>query len=374
MPSPGRIVSGDFQHDFESAARGNFPLSQATLIPLYRELSAKVSHVSLLALPAVPDTADPLLKGYRLVRVGDGERRICGPPTVYLEADRRKLMDRASYYNDLHAACPTVHFYVFPVLSAADWCTVGGLYGDGSKKHLVGDRYAREFRTLLDPAIGYAWAAEDCSFQEAISCYYRTDHHWNFPGAYKVYRQLWRFLHPRSPQMGPPWEPKGWIEIPGVTFHGSSALRAGRCDSVGDAIVDGDFDLPEVMTRIHGFEGIERNAKRCYHTGDYDKAEFTNHYAVYFGKDYGLIEYTSDGAGGGNLAVIGDSFDNCIEPLLASHFAHTWFVDLRLYAKDVGEEFDMDTFLRQHEITDVLFLGTQSWVLGFHPMEPYPVR
>lgn len=374
MPSLREILSGTFQREFENAARDNFPSSKATLMPLYRDASAKLSTLSLAPMPAIPKTSTPLLRGYALMQIGDGEQRICDQPTCYLQADRGKLADHASYYNDLRAAHPAVRLCVFPALKAADWCAVGGLYGPDARKYLAGDRYVREFRALLDRSIAYAWAAEGCSFQDAISCYYKTDHHWSFPGAYRIYCQLWRLLHQQNPQMSQPPEPRRWIEVPGVTAYGSAALRAGCYDAFGDAIVDGDFDLPDLKIHLYGFEARERNAKRQYLAGQYEKAKFTNRYGAYFGGDYGLIEYTSGDVRAGNLLVISDSFDNCIEPLLASHFHYTWFADMRLYTRDVGEPFDIDDFIRRHGITDVLFLGGQAWVLGLRPLEPYAVR
>ena len=299
----------------------------------------------------------------------DGER-ISDLPTFCYNGDHAKLSDRALYYNGLCVAWPEVRFHVFPTLPVADWFVLAGTYGTQARQSLVGDQYLRRFRTLLDPAIGFGWAAEGCSFEEAISCYYRTDHHWGFRGAYRVYRQLWLLLHQQNPRVGQVLDSKGWIELPGLAFYGSLARRAGYYDAIGDVIVDGVFELPSFEVHIHGFGDRERNQKCRYRTGQYAREKFANHYAEYFGNDYGLIEYLSGASGGGNLLVIGDSFDNCIEPLLASHFCHSWFVDLRHYHADVGKEFDMDDFLARHAITDVLFVGNQYWVLGLKPLAP----
>ncbi len=373
MPTPRRFFSGSFQDMFENALQTNFLLPETALMPIYRRLVMKLSNLSLGMMSESLTWPRPLWGEYTLAQDRDGDR-ICSPPTVYRQADRSKLLARASYYNDLHAAWPEVHFYVFPVLSAADLYAVEGLYGSGAKKQLAGDRYAQEFRALLDPAIGYAWATEGWSFKDAISCYYRTDHHLSFPGAYKVYRHIWQLLRQQDHQIGSYWDPKGWVELPNIRFYGSLARSAANYDTFNDVIVDGIFELPELKIRIYGFEGKQRNEKSQYQAGHYGTMKFDNHYAKYFGTDYGLIEYTSVGGGYGSLLVIGDSFDNCIEPLLASHFPHSYFVDLRLYAKDVGKEFDMDDFLAQRGITDILFLGNQYWLLGLKPLEPYKFR
>jgi hypothetical protein len=360
MPSLHRFLSGDFQRAFETAARENFPGSRATLLPLYRDSYARLSHLSLI-LAGRPAGPEPLWGEYSLVGTGTG-RRICGRPTLYRQEDRSKLADRASYYNRLSAAWPNVHFCVFPILSVADWYAMN-LYGQ--QRYLTGDSYARGFRTLLRCTIGYAWAGEGSCPSGVIAQYYRTDHHLTFPGAYQAYRQLCQLL------CRVPLEPKQWIELPNLAFYGSMSRRTAYFDGFGDPIVDGVFNLPRQKVRIYGFEGRERDAKRQYRTGKYPPGRFADHYGEYYGNNYGLVVYSSDTRDFGNLLVIGDSFDNCIEPLLAAHFSRCWFVDLRLYAKDVGEEFDMDKFLLRHGITDVLFLGSHLWVLGLSPIGSY---
>jgi hypothetical protein len=308
----------------------------------------------------------PLWRECTLVRNGEAAY-VCERPTFYREADQHRLAKRAAYYNGLQAAWPGVHLYVVPVLPAADWCAVGGLYGPDPARHLVGDRYVREFRSRLDPGVGYTWVAENCSCQEALSYRYRTDHHWTPQGAYRVYHQLWGLLHRQNARMSPPYAPKDWRKVPDVIFHGGLAHRAGCYDAIDDRIVDGVFDLPPLETRIHGLAGRERNDKRRYQAGQHEKAKFANHYAAYFGLDYGLIEYTASDVRGGNLLVISDSYDNCIEPLLAAHFSRAWFLDLRHYVQDLGTECHLEDFLGRHQITDLLFLGHQSWVLGLPP-------
>ena len=371
IPSLRRFFSGDFQRAFEHAAQRNFPWSQATLIPLYGDLSAKLADLSLVVVRTRSNTAKPLLGGCILIENRDGER-ICGPPTFYRSADRSKLLDRRvllqRFARGLARDTTSMSFQYLQRPIGVSSVVYTGLM----QRSILRATATRESSALYSALpLDMLGQAKTARFQDALSRYYRTDHHWNFPGAYQMYRQLWQLLCQRNPQMRQPWMPKGWIELPDVTFYGSKAYRAGCYDAFGDAIVDGIFDLPQLKVRIYGFEGRERHAKCRYQAGHYNRAKFANHYAEYFGDDYGLIEYTCGDVKHGNLLVIGDSFDNCLEPLLASHFSHTWFADLRLYARDVGEEFDMGAFLTQHEITDVLFLGNQYWVVGLRSMDPY---
>lgn len=276
--------------------------------------------------------------------------------------DRERLRTRAGVYARMCKAHPQTRFYIFPTLAPADWCVAAGTYGVSDYGFVV-DKYVRDFRSMLEPSIEYTWAGEGLLAEEVVSWYYRTDHHWNMKGAYQAYVQIWRLLQTRNAEISAVREVQEWFELPNIIFYGSYARRAGYFDSIHDTIVDGYFNLPELTIHVHGADKRVRNEKEQYKAGHPRAAKFANHYGGYFGDDYGLVEYMCE-VGSGCLLVVGDSYDNCIEPLLASHFRHTYFVDLRHYVADVGDHFEIDDFIEQNQITDVLFTGNQRRVLG----------
>jgi len=361
MPSLERLRTRFFQDNWEIAAQKNFLIPEHVSAVACRDIKAAFAKLSLSPFRTCR-TGIPLLNGYKFF---EEEQRICGPPRIYREADRQKLPGRAQFYNHLCATHPQIRFYIFPTLRVEDWCAIAGVYGD-AHAYFAGDDYVREFRTLLDSSIGYGWAAEGLTSAEAISWYYRTDHHWCFDGAYNAYCQIWQMFRSQNPQTGKLLEPLEWMKLPGLCFYGSYARRAGYFDQIHDVIINARFDMPEMEVRVHGAEHQGRNKREQYKAGNYDAAQFANHYASFFGSDYGLIEYTCK-TGSASLLVLSDSYDNCIEPLLASHFQHSYFVDLRHYSQDVGDEFMIDEFIEQNAISDVLFVGNQSWVLGLVP-------
>jgi hypothetical protein len=63
-----------------------------------------------------------------------------------------------------------------------------------------------------------------------------------------------------------------------------------------------------------------------------------------------------------------------MEPLIAAHFSHSYFVDLRHFANDVGYSFDLDAFISQNVITDVLFLGGYEWTVMRDPENGQEVK
>lgn len=70
-------------------------------------------------------------------------------------------------------------------------------------------------------------------------------------------------------------------------------------------------------------------------------------YADFYGYDYGLLEFNFNNPERDNLLIIGISFDNPIDELLASHFNKTYKVDLRNYEKDIGEKFNIIVLLKK---------------------------
>lgn len=81
-------------------------------------------------------------------------------------------------------------------------------------------------------------------------------------------------------------------------------------------------------------------------------------YSGIYGNDDGEIILDTGTAGRGNLLMIGESYDNAILKLIAAHFDRVYSVDLRSYEQDMGKPFRMAEYLREHDITKVLWIGS----------------
>jgi hypothetical protein len=92
-----------------------------------------------------------------------------------------------------------------------------------------------------------------------------------------------------------------------------------------------------------------------YLSGNYPRGEYVNHYGEYYGTDFGLLEFVSQNGSTRNIAVFGSSADNPLIPLIASHYFHTYSVDLRLY-----DDFTLSDFLAEHPVDDILIIG-ENW-------------
>jgi hypothetical protein len=130
-------------------------------------------------------------------------------------------------------------------------------------------------------------------------------------------------------------------------------------------MMDGMFVLPKFSVTVHGSKQRERSNKSAYLAGDIPDETLVHHYTEYFGEDYGLVHYANPSSRNDRaLLVISDSNDNAIEPLLASHYRNTYFVDLRHFRKDTGVEFRLAEFTRKYRVRDVIYLGSPAKVFG----------
>ena len=96
---------------------------------------------------------------------------------------------------------------------------------------------------------------------------------------------------------------------------------------------------------------------------EFSKEKFANHYALYYGDDYGevIIEGNS---GKRNLLIIGDSYTNSVNKLIGTHFNKTYDVDLRHYKEAFNEDFDIKTYIEKNDIDKVLIIMNYDLLLN----------
>ena len=137
-----------------------------------------------------------------------------------------------------------------------------------------------------------------------------------------------------------------------------------KANSAGTSILEEPFHayrygFPDMEVTLNG-QTVERYGVAF--EGYYDPDVYPG-YTSYYGYDEGEIVFDT-GRGGENLLVLGNSYDNAIVQLLASHFGRTHSVDLRYYETDMGNPFDLDAYLRENEIQKVLLIGDNSYFSG----------
>ena len=122
------------------------------------------------------------------------------------------------------------------------------------------------------------------------------------------------------------------------------------------------FDYPAMRVTIPVGELPDYGMQELFVGGELESVS----YGLVFGVDCGEL-LLDTGRPGKNLLVMGDSYDNAIVKPLAASFSKTWCVDLRSYAGELGQRFDMASYLREKDIDLVLFVGGVDYFGGTLP-------
>lgn len=227
---------------------------------------------------------------------------------------------------------------------------------DGDVDFETGERsgiweYLSSKMTLPQERMGYL---EVPDFETYSRFFYKTDHHWNYAGAHTGYVDTARLLGVAEEDL---LQPQETMTAP-LLFSGTRANTAGT-DILKESFSAYRYDLPAMEVTLNG-QTVERYgvAFESYYSPDVYPG-----YTSYYGYDEGEVVFDT-GLGGENLLVLGNSYDNAIVQLLASHFGRTHSVDLRYYETDMGTAFDLDAYLRENEIHKVLLIGDNSYFSG----------
>ncbi len=193
------------------------------------------------------------------------------------------------------------------------------------------------------------------NFDEFKKYFYKTDHHWNYQGSYNAYKEILALLEINDN----PIEPL-YFKCLGY-WSGSKARSLG-----GQLLFKENFCVYNFDFSKHD---IYINNSQIDYDYSYNLENYANEisYAGFYGADSGLIKYDYYNEDRDNLLIIGESYDNAINELLASHFNKTYNVDLRNYENDIGEKFNFDEFVIVNEIDKVLFIGN----IDFYIMDTF---
>ncbi len=285
-------------------------------------------------------------KIYRL----SGSMLLCRDHLLYTPrvlSNHTKNIDRwLQRTNEYIASYPDLDFYVYYIEKETD-------IDFSTMRRVWINNYVRDGLDLPDDRFGCFAVTNFDDFDE---WFFKTDHHWNYKGSYRGYRQVLKLLLPKDA----PLEPTGEYEI-GV-FSGTKA-QGSDTEVYKEMFSAYSFDFPQIKT-------TENGAARNYYGGsDYyiEKAKAAPGsvsgltYGKFYGQDSGEIIFENPDSPNGNILVLGESYDNAILRLLACHFTKLCSVDLRNYRAQTGKIFDFDSYVREHGITKVLLIGNVDY-------------
>lgn len=241
----------------------------------------------------------------------------------------------ADVINSYCAALPDTEFYVFYIEHDVDIDFESGIKS-GNYEYLL-SRLALG-KEKID-------RLEINSFEQYKELFYKTDHHWNGRGADIALKQVCALLNVT------PLDASGeYIDY--GRYRGTKA--AGLEGYPAEDFIVELYDYPDIAISANG-ETL----------GDYGRVQQladgtleTVSYGNVFGEDNDMLLFDT-GRSGENLLVLGDSYDNALLKPLSASFSKTYGVDYRAFP-----DFDMSSFVYEHDIDKVLFIGALEYFTG----------
>lgn len=145
--------------------------------------------------------------------------------------------------------------------------------------------------------------------------YYRTDHHWTTYGAWFGYAAL-------AESLGIAATPYEELDVQPVSdaFYGTLYSKVLDTAAIPDT-VSLRYNPPACRVTCDG-----TSTDRIY---DMEALERKDHYAVFFGGNYGEVRIETNSASGKSLLIFKDSYANCLVPYLLDDFSEITMIDLR---------------------------------------------
>ena len=403
-PGAASFADGSFQDGMELALADQLPGAE----PLKRAYNNHRSSFLRTFLPLITGGSADNPYGKTYVALDDsgtfvyGDTHLCIGPRL-LEGEVKSIVDwRIANLNDVIAANPGIDFYAYYIESDPDIDLETGKK-TGSSSYIL---------NALNLPSSQKACFELNSADEFDELFYLTDHHWNLHGSYAAYKQLHELLS----MDGDILVPAGEYEI--GEFSGSRA--SGAYSGFSEMFCAYDFYFPQRRVEINAVNEPDYGGQWGFLTGN---ATVPVTYANYYGYDAGEVAFfadtgngdsdgegaavldsavigDADGAGAAvldsaltgyadgavaavldsaligdadaaagaegapnrrNILILGESYDNAILKLIASHYDELYAVDLRYYSVYFGHEFDFEQYVAEHDIGTVLFIGSNSY-------------
>ena len=325
----GSYLSGSFQDSMEAALADQIPFAQRAK-KLYNTCSS--SYLDAFMRRVLQNNPDRYIN-YRGMRIFGGDTLTYSTRSL---SDEAEMLDtHVQNINQIVADNPDAAFYLYYIEKDTDID-----FETGEKPGF----YAYLTKNLSIP---HACFSVD-SFSDFHTWFYRTDHHWNYLGSYRAYQQVLQLLDCGDA----PLVPQETVTLPGL-LSGSKAAQSGDA-SYAEPFTAYRFDYPSMQISIDGTPAADYGNQDAYFDGS---CQEPLQYSSFYGGDAGELHITTGRTDRDNLLLIGESYDNAILKLLASHFHNTYAVDLRYYSVQMGKDFHLASYLAEHDIQKVLLIG-----------------
>ncbi|HBH12503.1 MAG TPA: hypothetical protein DDX29_05265, partial [Clostridiales bacterium] len=195
------------------------------------------------------------------------------------------------------------------------------------------------------------------NLDDHLTNFYRTDHHWNIHGISKGYSKIYKMLSKNYPDIPEAFKPSALLTFPNIRFLGTLARRT-LYPVEGDKFTGFEAIPPKCEISDQGVKG-DYDYRDEYHDGLIPDDPYSRHYGQYFGSQSGLLEYNCETNTNRNILIIGNSYMRPLVPMIATHYEHTYFLDLRQ-----DKTFTLSNFLVNHPVEDILIGGNAEVFFG----------
>jgi hypothetical protein len=350
-------IGGSLQMKFDGAVTDQFPFR----MPLIKFAKAVDREIIKFSYSFSGDEVIPADMTSEIYIMLDKEALIV-PPGKFDEIAVDKIDKRLINYQTLANSYPEINFYIFylETLPFSQYHPLNAIFDKADK----GQSF-NYFRYKLTDRINLGYMPL-MGVDDHLQHYYRTDHHANTAGILEAYRGIYNLLSSNYMNIPPQLEPSSLVNFPDIAFLGTLARRT-LYPIQGDEFIGFQADFPSCTVRDNGVVGVY-DSRDEYLQGIYPTEPFVDHYGAYFGSQQGLLEYRCEIQTNRNILIIGDSYARPLVNLIANHYNHTFYVDLRQ-----NSDFSLSEFTSSHDIDDflivsdyeVVFMDTDQWKI--HP-------
>lgn len=326
------FMSGKFQNNFENALSDQFLMSEQIRVYYNKAVSE---------LPTLGMDQEICKNRYLTMHSVDYPRATynCGEYMLFMPQkigllNSKMIAQNVERYNHLNSLVDTYYFVINNSLNF-DF--------EKNEKSL-------DFVKILSDGLqgNYKIASlEVNSYEDYKNLFSQTDHHWDYRGVQAGLEGISKLLGFKTPT------PTGTFTSPEYSY--GSAAKSTKSYNNQEPFTVYLYDIPPHKTIINGEAGkYSRLDKLVNHEYTYNLD--TNFYWFY-GDNNGEIIFDFDQPSKDNLLILSNSFSNPLNEVIAQYFNKTFVLDLRNYKKDLGKDFILSTYLKDHKIDKVLVLA-----------------
>lgn len=337
VPSLKAISSGLFQESIEKALADQIPYALSAK-QLYN--TSTTAYLDSILSPLLKSQNGSYIPYNGLYLFGEDQIVF---PMMDLKEITPALNSKIKSLNRTFKNHPETEFFVYYIEKDTD-------INFETEKKLGAREYLFDRLRLPQDHFG---SYEINSYSDFRANFYMTDHHWNNRGSYTAYRDLLSLLQISDEPL------YSEEEILLGTFSGAKAATVGATNLSEDFCAY-RFRFPTMRVSIDGNPVADYGQEDIFYSeGYFDELS----YGAFYGSDNGEVVLSTGNTEKENILLIGDSFDNAIIKLLATHYNCTYAVDLRNYEHFNGKPFDFSSYIEENEIDKVLIIGNVDYFI-----------